>query len=218
MMRKVERESEGTLHAGQDLVVAGYVGLAGTQILLKACKEQLRQWFSAEYLAMAASGEGFTESFAAADGIASAGVASDEKGKVPCGLEFWSAWGATECEAVGEGGILTAIWNLSGAYETGLEFSLRRIPIRQETIEVCERLELNPYRLYSEHCYLLTADNGSQLVDALAEKGIFARVIGKINAGVAREMIVDGGRGFLERPQKDELYKIVPKERWSIEK
>ncbi len=48
-----------------------------------------------------------------------------------------------------EGGILTAIWNLTGAYETGVEFYLRQIPMRQETVEVCERLELNPYRLYS---------------------------------------------------------------------
>ena len=31
-------------------------------------------------------------------------------------LEHWNAYGVTECETAGEGGIYTALWNLSGAY------------------------------------------------------------------------------------------------------
>lgn len=71
-------------------------------------------------------------------------------------------------------------------------------------------LELNPYRLYSWGCVLLTADNGGQLVRILAEKHIPAQVIGRVNKGIAREMIVQEGRGFLERPQPDEITKVIP--------
>ena len=189
MMRKIERENTGLLHAGQDLVVAGYAGLAGTVKLAEAKEEELSRWFSNEYMEEIAGCSRY--------------LLREEKG-------FWSDCGAAEWEPAGEGGILTAIWNLTGAYETGVEFYLRQIPIRQETVEVCERLELNPYRLYSQGCVLLTADNGGQLVRALAAKNIPAQVMGRVNKGIAREMIVQEGRGFLERPQPDEITKVIP--------
>ena len=188
MMRKIERENTGLLQAGQDLVVAGYAGLAGTVKLAEAAKEELSRWFSDEYMEESA----------------------DAAPLCPVSPEFWRSCGAAEWEPAGEGGILTAIWNLTGAYETGVEFYLRQIPMRQETVEVCERLELNPYRLYSQGCVLLTADNGGQLVRALAAKNIPAQVIGRVNKGIAREMIVQEGRGFLERPQPDEITKVIP--------
>ncbi len=50
MMRRIERENTGLLHAGQDLVVAGYAGLAGTVKLAEAEKEKLSRWFSNEYM------------------------------------------------------------------------------------------------------------------------------------------------------------------------
>ena len=188
MMRKIERENTGLLQAGQDLVVAGYAGLAGTVKLAEAAKEELSRWFSDEYMEEIA----------------------DAAPLCPVSPEFWRSCGAAEWEPAGEGGILTAIWNLTGAYETGVEFYLRQIPMRQETVEVCERLELNPYRLYSLGCVLLTADNGGQLVRILAENHIPAQVIGRVNKGIAREMIVQEGRGFLERPQPDEITKVIP--------
>lgn len=177
------------MRAGQDLAVAGYAGLAGTLALAEARPQELSLFFSDEYM----------------EKIAGCRTLILEKRDAA----FWRGLGASEWEPAGEGGILTAIWNLSGAYETGVEFSLRKIPLRQETVEVCERLELNPYRLYSEGCYLLAADNGGQLVEKLAGEGIFAQVIGRVKDGIAREMIVQDGRGFLERPQPDEMWKVL---------
>lgn len=217
MMRKIERENTGLLHAGQDLVVAGYAGLAGTVKLAEAEQEKLSRWFSSEYMEEIAGCSRYLLQAAAVSGMQAALLESEELAEqaddtsfCPVSPEFWRSCGAAEWEPAGEGGILTAIWNLTGAYETGVEFYLRQIPIRQETVEVCERLELNPYRLYSAGCVLLTADNGGQLVRALAEKHIPAQVIGRVNKGIAREMIVQEGRGFLERPQPDEITKVIP--------
>lgn len=187
-MRKIERENSGGMHAGQDLVVAGFAGEAGGAVIARAKRQELLQWFSAEYLDAAGK---FVE--------------TPERR-----LDFWVPFGASECEPAGEGGILAAIWNLSGAYGTGMAFSLRGIPVRQATIEVCERFELNPYRLFSAGCCLLAADNGGQTVQALARSRIPAQVIGKVNHGIAREMKVQDGWGYLERPQPDEIYKVIP--------
>ena len=109
MMRKIERENTGLLQAGQDLVVAGYAGLAGTVKLAEAAKEELSRWFSDEYMEEIA----------------------DAAPLCPVSPEFWRSCGAAEWEPAGEGGILTAIWNLTGAYETGVEFYLRQIPMRR---------------------------------------------------------------------------------------
>lgn len=174
---------------GQDLVIVGYAGLCGTRILAREKRKELEQWFSEDYL----------------DSI------SDNQMN-----HFDHIWknqvnpGVTECEPVGIGGVLTALWNLSAAHETGLEFSLRKIPVRQETIEICERFELNPYRLYSDNCYLLVTDNGGQLTERLDREGIAAATIGKVNSTIAREILSAEGRGFLERPQPDELEKVIP--------
>ncbi len=188
MMRKIERENTGLLKPGQDLVVAGYAGLAGSAILANDQRARLSEWFSAEWLDQAGEMEN-----------------SLQQDKVD-----WSEVGATDWESAGEGGILSAIWCLSGAYGTGVEFALRKIPVRQDTIEICERLELNPYRLYSHGCWLLSSKNGGRTVENLREKGIPAQVIGSVTKGIAREMIVENGHGFLERPQPDELEKILP--------
>ena len=211
MMRRIERENTGLMKAGQDLVVAGFAGLAGTKVLLEARREQLKQWFSEEYLDMAAAQEGVDVCRdEAGNRRERQEVAESQDATAAYGMAFWSEFGAVECEEAGEGGIFTAIWNLSGAYETGVEVSLRQIPIAQATIEVCERLELNPYRLYSRGCYLLAAENGGRMVRRLAEKGILAAVVGSVNRGIAREILNAESRGFLERPQPDELLKLVP--------
>ena len=210
MMRKIERENTGFLHAGQDLVVAGYAGLAGTVKLAEAEQEKLSRWFSGEYMEEIAGCSRYLLREASLPESENPETHAEDAPLCPVSPEFWKSCGAAEWEPAGEGGILTAIWNLTGAYETGVEFYLRQIPIRQEAVEVCERLELNPYRLYSAGCVLLTADNGGQLVRTLAEKNIPAQVIGRVNKGIAREMIVQEGRGFLERPQPDEITKVIP--------
>jgi hydrogenase maturation factor len=187
-MRRIERENHGTVRSGQDIVVAGYAGLSGTVEIVKNKKEELYQWFSRDYV----------------DRIAEAGNMALEGG-----LEKWKDFGAAECEPAGEGGILKALWDLSGAYMTGIRVSLHKIPIKQETIEICERYDLNPYRLFGADCLLFSSDNGGDLVHALKEQGIHAAVTGKVTGGIKR--IIEHGESisFLDKPSEDELYKVL---------
>lgn len=187
-MRRIERENTGTVKPGQDLVAAGYAGLAGTVKIAREREGELHQWFSSQYI----------------DRILNAEFSLQVKEP-----EFFKNLGATEWEPVLEGGILKALWNLSGAYMTGIRFDLHKIPVRQETIEVCERYDLNPYRLFSDGCFVLTADNGGDLVSALKEHGLEATVIGKVTVGIKRIIVHEDGIGYLDRPSEDELYKVL---------
>ena len=85
---------------------------------------------------------------------------------------------------------------------------MRAIPIRQETVEICECFGLNPYYLISSGCMLMAADRGHDLVRELAKAGIPASVIGKTVSGSAKRIRNGGEERFLERPHTDELYKI----------
>ena len=188
-MRPVERESRGFLRPGQELVMAGYAGQEGSRRIAQARAGELSAWFAGDYIEQM---------------LRDMGIATDDS--IP-----WQEYGASEWEAVGEGGIFTALWNLSGAYRLGFEVDLYRIPIRQETVELCERYDLNPYRLYSR-CVLAASDHGNRLAARLDREGIPAAVIGTVREGIKREICYGRVRGFLERPREDELYKIWKQE------
>lgn len=188
-MKPVIRDNLGSMKPGQDLVVAGFAGLKGSRVIASAKRKELMLWFAEDYIDR---------------------MAKNSETEIICDLEQWKEFGAAECEPVKEGGILAALWNLSGAYQTGIECSLRLIPVRQETIEICERYDLNPYRLLSEHCFLMAAQHGADLVTMLGIHHIPAVVIGKVNPGIKRVIHNGETRGFLDRPAKDELKKVVP--------
>ena len=85
---------------------------------------------------------------------------------------------------------------------------MKRIPVRQETIEICEFFELNPYELVSGGCLLMVADKGYDLVRELEEEHIPAAVIGKTTGDNDRIVINKEERRFLEPRKPDEIYKI----------
>jgi len=189
-MRKIEREPNGAgrFQPGQDLVVAGTIGKNGVKTALNRKEHEIFAHFP----------EWFVKRIR---------KQSDQK------LELTSkqleACGAGEWENVSEGGILTALWTLSGAYRQGISFELRKIPVDQETIEVCELFDLNPYRLSSGECLLMAVENGGDAVRVLSDAGIPSAVIGKVEKGIARKMTGIGTVGFLERPAQDEICKLT---------
>ena len=106
---------------------------------------------------------------------------------------------------VAGGGIYGALWELGERYQVGLEVQLKKIPIKQETVEVCEFFELNPYELRSDGALLMVTDNGEQLVNKLAQEGIFAQVIGRITSDNDKVIVNDDERRFLEPPRKEQI-------------
>ena len=125
-MRQLEPVPGQEMRPGQGLVAAGLAGWQGTLKIGCQEEERLRQRFSLSYLRQL--GE-------------PAGPEAVQWARAHVQKEI------TAYEEAGEGGILAALWNLSGRYGMGITFDLRRIPIRQITVEICELWGLNPYRL-----------------------------------------------------------------------
>lgn len=196
MKQEELEERKSAVRPGQDLIMAGLAGFEGTRRIAGLHKEELRQRFSPVFL----------------EDQLTRGLEAEETlrcflagGTLPVPEREISAW-----EAVGEGGVLAALWNFSGKMEAGIEFDLKKIPVRQITVEVSELFHLNPYRLLSAGAFVAAADNGARAAECLGQMGIPAAVIGRVTEGIARRMFHGGQEaGFLERPQPDEIEKVI---------
>ena len=116
--------------------------------------------------------------------------------------------GVSAMHDISSGGIYGALYELSEAAGVGLEIDLRAIPIKQETVEICEYLGLNPYYLKSGGSMLIVCDHGQELVRLLEKEGISAAVIGRTTSENAKAVINEGEVSYLERPKADELLKV----------
>lgn len=173
---------------GQDILVTKWIGIEGTSIIAKEKEEELLGRFSAAFVDTAKSFDRYLSV------LPESAIAVEH--------------GVSAMHDVTEGGIYGALWEVAEASGIGLEIDLKAIPIRQETVEICEYFELNPYYLISSGCMLMAADRGHDLARKLEASGIPAAVIGKATDGKARRVWNGGEESFLERPKPDELYKI----------
>lgn len=186
---------------GQDLVAAGYIALRGTSLLAIQGEKELRQRFTAQFVKRCQNLYQFRGTF----GLP--GISASENQEEVYSRLFGQAGASSWCLA-GEGGIMAALWDYFDSFHLGFEMELRSLPLRQETVEVCEVFDINPYRLQSEGCALLTASNGRSLAAALQKNGIHAVVIGTTQTGIKRQICNGEVHSFLDRPKPDELYKI----------
>lgn len=188
--RKTEEDKKkalGCMEAGQDLVVAGKIAQTGVKKAVGYSLEQLRKYFTDSFIETASE---VTILPSVADPI-------------------WKQAGAEAILEAGEGGIFACLWELAGIFQKGFFVELQQIPVCQGTIELCEIMGLNPYRLESGECVVFTAKNGYDAVRFLEKQGISAAWVGKVEKGIKCRILNDGIEGFLERPRQDELYKIM---------
>ena len=105
--------------------------------------------------------------------------------------------------------MLAGFWEMAEKSGTGLKVDLKLVPIRQETIEICEFFELNPYQLLSGGALLFATDDGERLVNELLEQGIYAACVGQLVSGNDRTITNLDETRFLEMPQADEIHKVL---------
>lgn len=178
-----------TARAGQDIRYnAGWAGLEGMLRIIGEKEAELRERFTPAFIGQM--------------------KAYDSE---LCGLSkiaVADAMGVSVIRQVSRGGILASLWDLAKDTELGLNLDLKKIAVRQETIEVCEHFRLNPYQLASGGSFLMLTENGEALADALNQKGIQAAVIGQLTD--SNDKIIHNGEDmrYIDRPAPDELMKV----------
>ncbi|ASJ02669.1 hydrogenase [Thermococcus profundus] len=192
MLGEVEKEklvrSDGA-RPGDAIVMTKWAGLEGTSIIAREKREELASAFGGDFVERASSLIDYISI------VPEATVLRDY---------------ANAMHDPTEGGIANGIYEMADAAGLGFRVFPNRVPIRDETLKVCEFYSLNPLALISSGSLLAAVprDHAKFVVERLLSKGINAAVIGEFLAEKKRVAIVDGEERPFPRPKTDELWKV----------
>lgn len=172
---------------GQDIVISKWIGLEGTAVLANKKKDEMLARYPEYLIDEAASFDKYLSVIPEAATAMKSGV---------CVMHDAS-----------EGGIMATLWELAESSGVGLSIDMKKLPIRQETVEVCEFCDVNPYELLSGGCLVMTTEDGNALVDALLQQDIPAVVVGKITDSNDRIIVNGEEKRYLDKPKTDEIYR-----------
>lgn len=189
-MHNLMIDETSCLKPGMELILTRQIGLLGTALLAEAEEQTLRERFSEAMIEEAKAFRKFADTRREA--------------------ELIRQYGKTEIYPLGKGGILTGLWEIADRAGLGLTADLRKMTIRQETVEICEVLDVNPYLLESSGALLAGVENGYAVCEELCLAGITAKVIGRVNDGTERVIYNQGRKRFVDKPVKDEIYRFLP--------
>lgn len=175
-----------------DVVIAGYVAGLGTAVMADLKKDRLKEVFAEPFIKGASGFKEHLDIFKIVQ------------------VAFWE--GAEYVLPFSEGGIFAGLWDLAEKLKSGLSIDLKKIPIKQETIELSEVLKINPYLTDSTGAVMIVTKNGEELVRKLAGEGISATLAGTLNKGNDKVLLNDGEVRYIDRPQIDEIYKLFEEE------
>ncbi|MCR4788900.1 MAG: hypothetical protein K5888_09945 [Lachnospiraceae bacterium] len=177
-----------------DVIVTRYIGITGTAILAEEFKEGLLGRYP-EWLVREA--RSFNE-----------GIDELEQNDTDV-IESLSDTGIRYSAAYHEFGIFEALFQMSKTLRCGLDIMIKNIPIKQETVEVCEFTGADPYLLYSGGSFVIACDDADRTVSELEAKGIPAFFVGKTTSTNDKLVINGDEKGFLPHVRKDELKRIL---------
>lgn len=189
-----KHKDEGNLlcpKSHEDIVIIKHIAMAGTVIITEDRYEELRKRFSELYLDSAKAIIDELSLLEVYEIIA--------KSQIPYSYMC----------ALSEGGINGALWEMADLGNIGFEVQLKNIPIKQETVEVCNHFDINPYELTSSGALLVTTKDGQALVDKMNECGIEATIIGRTSSSNGKLINNEDEQRFLTIPATDGIYEIT---------
>ena len=174
---------------GQDVVISKWIGLQGTALVAKRNRDSLVTRYPVYFVEEACGFDRYLSIIPEAATAVKSGV---------CAMHDAS-----------EGGIFATLWELAEGAGVGLTIDLKKLPLRQETVEVCEHCNVNPYELLSGGCLVMTAEDGQALVTALEEAGIPAVIVGKVTDSKDRILVNEDEIRYMDKPKQDEVYREI---------
>lgn len=166
---------------GYDIVMTNAAALEATVVLAYEEEEKLKERFTSTYIDKAKE---FSSYFSVEKSAAIA---------IKCDVKAM--------HDMSDSGVFGALWELGEAGNCGMEVNLKKINMRQETIEITNHLGINPYVIPSTGSLLMVTCDGLGLIQELEKEGIEAFVIGKIVEGHDRVIINEDEKRYLEPPR-----------------
>lgn len=182
-----------TIHAspGDQVVILGVPGLIGTAYLWEHNYDELHTRYPAEYLSKL---EGYYHMVG-------------ENRRIIC--EMVREMQPSAAIMAMYGGIYGALYHLG--YDSGLGMRVRLADIRslQPVNELANYYDINPYKLYSDGCAVITASDGQEFLFQAEKAGIPAAVAGHMTRDKARIVVTGEGDNYLTPVRQDALCTLV---------
>ncbi|SKA90019.1 Hydrogenase maturation factor [Caloramator quimbayensis] len=177
----------GGAKTGDDVIITGNVAAEGTAIIAKDYYEKLKVKINEEILLKA-------QNLIKDISVVKAGLIAGE-------------FGVNAMHDATEGGVLGAIWEVAQSSGKGVYVYEDKIAIKEETKIICDTLNLDPLRLISSGCMIITCKNGEELIKRLNEHKIEACIAGKIT-DEEKIILSKGEEKELSPPDSDEIYRV----------
>lgn len=172
---------------GDSIILTNFAATEGTVMLAVLFEEELSREFGDNFVKDA-------KNLSAAVGVDNVQL-------------FASRYGVTCIHDVSEGGVLGALWEIGTASGYGIEIEKRKIPMLEETRRICSFLSIDPLKLISGGCMLMTTPNGEEVLKTLHQQNIKASIIGQVIFG-KNCMMFDGDHCInITASKSDELVK-----------
>ena len=177
-----------------DVLITRSVGLRGTAILAREYRSELLSRYPERLVDTAAS---FDKDM---DKHNDTSVISD------IFTNMNDVYGIAYAKEYTEFGVYEALFQASKELKCGMRIRIKDIPIRQETVEVSEFTEVNPYELYSGLSMVIVAENARALKEyLLKEFNIPSSIVAYTTPDNDKIISNDEEEGFLPHIRKDEL-------------
>ncbi|MCR5515361.1 MAG: hypothetical protein K6F41_02800 [Lachnospira sp.] len=179
----------------EDVIVAiGVIGLSGIRRVIKEKEEEILKRYTRDVLDKALAKLEELDTTSISDLVYEEFRKEGIKGNV---------------YSLSEGGVIDCLWNIAEKNHIGFEVDIRKIPVRQEIIEICEMFSINPYEMESIGSLLVTYSGNCGIVNILNEKNVKAFEVGCFKSDNKKILRSLSDERFVEMPGQDEIYKVI---------
>ncbi|MBT4074523.1 MAG: hydrogenase expression protein [Chloroflexi bacterium] len=199
MLGEVEKGKEvmtAGARPGDRVILTKGIAIEGTSLLAREMRPQLKR-----------AGVSASVLDRAADYLYEPGISV-----VPEARAAHAASGVTSMHDPTEGGLATALSEVSAASNTGMLINRDNVPILPEAAELCDALSVDPWGLIASGALLITAapDSAAGVIDAVTGTGSPAVDIGEVRPAEDGLKLVSGGQ---ELPfpifERDEIARVL---------
>jgi len=174
---------------GKDIIITGFSGDAGASLILDEREAVLKERYSEGFL--------YPVKDYSADTVLSCTSAAEVFRKYHARMHD-----------ISEGGVLGALYELAEELRCGFRIDQDLIPVHQETIEICNFFDINPYCLLSTGCMLGITDHAEDVIRELEARGIPSAVLGKTENGRKKILLRKDEERYLDRPSSDPIMEL----------
>lgn len=104
---------------------------------------------------------------------------------------------------LGPGGFLAGLWDVWERTGQGFIIHMERVPIRQETIEICEAAHMDPYAAPGKGSALLLSADPQEALEAAVQEDIPLALIGRLTQDKAKKLQTGGRIRYLDKPARN---------------